>query len=508
MSRPLPYSHFKWSFAQHDVGLAAESLYKFLRIAAAFEGDSSANGEKITALMMAENILTPNERDGTPDAWRDYQQILAELGLIYSTRLVNTLRLTPVGRLYLSGGIGYSELIGLQALRYQYPNGQKSQISPNAKASLGPHLRETLTESQAALGILVKPAVLVLRVLLELSRRGADSSLSLDECLACLLPCRSNEEWELAVEDVLRSRAPSPRAAGLHPHARRNAQDWFRFLLRTDFFEAAGEGSIRLSGYAIANSERLIEVCEKLGAPQSFWIPTDFSTTGRARWFDWFGSVDSTVIDLTRGNDVGEEYIEANYVEGLDDQVDDESDPLDGVSRVLVLSPVNIERLRDPLSVPKFENNSAITASRLRDGVLKRHAKTVLHNQLVAELAEALQMTGADVREDPNSVDILASWAGAGEAIFEVKTATRRTLQSRIRLAVGQVEEYAYRNRIDRGIVADKAIAVNASVAETSWYRDFLVQSMDIALICMTAGGRVAYVPEGSRTRQQWHDKL
>jgi hypothetical protein len=121
--------------SQHAVGLKPDTLYAFLQCAAPFEGEVRGSfGSKITELMIESNILTSNLRDDVPDAWRDYQQLLAELGLIYSTKISPTLYLTNLAHMFLAGELGFSELVGMQALRYQYPNGQKSTIGARLTA--------------------------------------------------------------------------------------------------------------------------------------------------------------------------------------------------------------------------------------------------------------------------------------------------------------------------------------------------------------------------------------
>jgi|TARA_B100000315_G_C14096296_1_gene371626 hypothetical protein len=61
-------------------------LYHILWAGATYAStdDPAAN---ITNYFIANRLLTPNVRSdsGQPDAWRDYQQILSELGLIVST---------------------------------------------------------------------------------------------------------------------------------------------------------------------------------------------------------------------------------------------------------------------------------------------------------------------------------------------------------------------------------------------------------------------------------------
>jgi hypothetical protein len=169
--RPLPYPGYSWSFTQHAIGTEADTLYKFLSCASLYEGSDKDYGQKINLLMVADGVLTANVRDGVVDAWRDYQQILAELGLIYSTKLNSTLRLTEAAHMYLAGELGYSDLMGVQALRYQYPNGQKYTIQSRLSAELySANITQpsTLLELQMQAGVLVKPGTLLLRILTEL----------------------------------------------------------------------------------------------------------------------------------------------------------------------------------------------------------------------------------------------------------------------------------------------------------------------------------------------------
>ena len=93
----------------------------------------------INGYLVENNILTANVRADSKriDAWRDYQQILSEFGFIYSTRVSNVIKLTPVALAYLSKRLTYEEVITLQIMRYQYPNGHKSQLSPSLVESYG-----------------------------------------------------------------------------------------------------------------------------------------------------------------------------------------------------------------------------------------------------------------------------------------------------------------------------------------------------------------------------------
>jgi hypothetical protein len=135
----LPYPGYTWQITQHEIGLDPAIIYGLLSCASYFEGQANA-GSKITELMVNADLLTPNIRHGKADAWRDYQQILPEIGLMVSTRLQKNITITSAGYMYISGAIGFSELILIQALRLQYPNGHKSQLSPRQRNELGSRL--------------------------------------------------------------------------------------------------------------------------------------------------------------------------------------------------------------------------------------------------------------------------------------------------------------------------------------------------------------------------------
>ena len=238
MVRSLPYPGHTWSFTQHAIGLNAKTIYDFLKCVAPFEGHRDGYKEKITELMVAAGVLTPNQRNGRDDAWRDYQQLLTELGLIYSTRICPILTLTNLGHMFLAGEIGFSELIGIQSLRYQYPNGQKSVIQSRLRGEINSsefELTETLTEFQVNQQILIKPGTLILRILLALNDSEFSPHISIPECQAFLLPCRVNSEWEIALSEIIFQRRSILDISSINLHAKRNIQDWFKFLTKSDF---------------------------------------------------------------------------------------------------------------------------------------------------------------------------------------------------------------------------------------------------------------------------------
>lgn len=502
MARPLPYPGFSWSFAQHAAGLKPVELYKFLMCAAPFEGEQSGSyDEKITKLMIAYDVLTPNKRDGKPDAWRDYQQLLAELGLIYSTMINHSLKLTEAGHMFLAGELGFSELIGIQALRYQYPNGQKSTISKEKRSSLklgGITTPENLTEVQATSGVLIKPGTLILRILISLSEAGHEPRITTSECQAFLLPCRTNAEWTTALSEILAHRQINTDITNINRGTRRNIQEWLKFLRQSDLFESDGAKAIWLSDAALANLAELKEICCEQEAPSTFWIPDAYDIQTRLTWFDWFGHLPFNTQKLLQIAGLGDEYIERNYFAGTEEEGAVSPDMSSVSLRLLDLNNLGRDA---PFA---FSGDIEALAESLLQGAQKRHAKTLLHDRIIKELAEIFIAQGASVEFDPDSIDLFSVWPSGKSAIFEVKTVTRRSLQGRLRTAIGQVEEYAYRRQRDGAGVSDRVVVVNTELDSEAWQIDFLNNYLDIGLICKPAASYSAFAPKGAVTKEHW----
>lgn len=509
MVRPLPYPGHTWSFTQHAVGLNAKTIYDLLKCASPFEGEIGGYDEKITALMVASDVLTPNQRNGKNDAWRDYQQLLAELGLIYSTRICRALTLTNLGHMFLAGEIGFSELVGVQSLRYQYPNGQKTIIQNRLRNEFDSNLiefPETLTELQTRRQLLIKPGTLILRVLLELNDLDIDKTLSIQECQTFLLPCRINSEWTIALSEIIRHRRTNIDINHVNHHAKRNIQDWFKFLLESDFFrvtfDSHGNRALSLSNYALSNISMVREYCESQELATSFWIPQNFDRTSMIGWFDWFGQI-SFDAQKTLRLDVADnqEYLDENYIAGIEDD-DDKKTPLNA-SIGINLSPIDLDYLSRNTAF-EFTGDINALAENLRKGAQKRHAKTLLHDRIIKELAENFISQGATVEADPDSIDLFATWPSGSSALFEVKTVTRRSLQGRIRSAVGQIEEYAYRRQCMGASFADRIVVINTDINENSWQAQFLTKYLGIGLICRPTSTYSAFAPTNALTSEYW----
>ena len=179
----VPYEGLTWPITQHAGVLSKASLDGLLSACIQCLGQK-ADASAINSYLVSNEILTANYRADSNqiDAWRDYQQILSEFGLLYSTRLSPEIRLTPVAFAYLDNKLNYDELITLQVMRYQYPNGNKSQLSPSLKSSFGTGFRfSSFTEMQAYHKILVHPAAIAWSVIYDMWELNEMPMLTIDE---------------------------------------------------------------------------------------------------------------------------------------------------------------------------------------------------------------------------------------------------------------------------------------------------------------------------------------
>lgn len=90
----LPYPGYNWQLTQHMGMVDSASLSALLEAADLFKGtpdfSQCVSSYMANLSMFSENIRSDS---GHSDTWRDYQQILSELGLIVSTTLTSTLNL-------------------------------------------------------------------------------------------------------------------------------------------------------------------------------------------------------------------------------------------------------------------------------------------------------------------------------------------------------------------------------------------------------------------------------
>ncbi|RCK41830.1 hypothetical protein [Thalassospira xiamenensis] len=481
----LPYPGYSWQFSQHEIGFEASTIYKMLSAAQLCEGQNSV-GDSINALLNSSGVLTENIRNGKSDAWRDYQQILAELGLIVSTRLSPILQVTELGKQFLAGGLGFSELMGHQLLRYQYPNGQKTLVSSQLRAGLSEknsRVPNDLSLIQSHNGVLIRPAALILRVLMELDAHGQDASLDIEEILEFLLPVPTNNLWEQVVRSLVQARRRYGYWKSKHQHARRNIRAWMKCLALTDLFDLQN-GRLVPSFFLLQDKSRWQEIVVYLENPTGLWIPRKFDQEEKKKWFNEFGSIDQNLCDLLLVLHPGNEYLKSNYVAGVD------SDDLSPLIRN-DLQGINLSELSER-QLPDFSSSkSEIELLRaFETGALRRHVSHRQHELMVARLGNYYRSLGCSVLEDQRSVDLFVRFPSQQECIFEVKAVSPRSLSKQLRSAVGQLTEYQYRLMASRGQsfpTSDMVVVVNMDFAADSWRVPYLTNFMGLGLMTLTS---------------------
>lgn len=291
----VPYEGISWPITQHAGVLSKESLNGLLEACLQCRGET-VNPEKINSYLVKNGILTANVRadSNQVDAWRDYQQILSEFGLLYSTRISKVIKLTPVAMAYLNKNLTYGELITLQILRYQYPNGHKSQLSPSLVSSFGENFSfDTFTEMQAHHNILIRPAVLIWQTLIKLWSKGQTPVLSLDEMQCYVVRCVTNNDVDDCVNAIINARKNNITLPPMG-RARRNMADWLKILGQTILFKiSADSSSVALSSYSIRERKQIEAVCNQLSSPDSFWHCPEENF--KQNWFDFYGDYDASI---------------------------------------------------------------------------------------------------------------------------------------------------------------------------------------------------------------------
>ena len=412
MPETLPYPGYCWPL-NHHIGPVLQDLgrtmFELLFAGFVYSGEPSYQ-ERITAYIVSTGLLPPNIRDDAQRAqvWRDYQQVLAELGCIVSTRFTQSVELTPIGLMWLDGSIGFSELITTQALRYQYPNGHKQDISVQLKR-LFPQgeLPATLTELDAIHEIQVKPTILILRVLLELLRRGDQTPrLGVDEILTALVPITRNEYWEEAIANLEAFRGRRRQAQ--EPRRRRHIQEWMRLLNYSDIFSFDGH-NLTLSEIAYNSIDRLSSLCEYHENRKTFWVPasTESQVLG-VSWFEHFGSPNFNSEWTQPWESLDSDYLERNYPRGFDASGHTDTDvSLKEWRTAIALRPIELSAVTQELDLEVGRTRQP-DEQRILAGIVQRRKRTQLHQKIVRLVASKLQEKRYIVMEDPLSVDLLA----------------------------------------------------------------------------------------------------
>jgi hypothetical protein len=483
----LPYPGFSWSLNQH-IGPAANqhAMYEFLRGAHLY-GNFPEPGRRITEHVVALGLVPPNVRQDVkePQVWRDYQQVLADLGLIVSTRFTKKrVQLTDAGLMWLDGMVGYAELLTTQVLSFQYPNGQKQDISSQLRKKLlaaGMSAPATRIRLDADSGVKIKPAVLILRVLLELIEGGdSQARISRAECLSALVPTRRNADWLQALDELARIRQGANTSTDTT--RMRHIQEWFRLLGLTDIFSVSQVG-ISLTPAALERKGVLRQLCEFHEQDGEFWKPENTSKALMAfSWFNHFGNPGLLSQWVAPASVKTPDYVDQNYPQGAE-----EAEILTEDRTILDWAlEMNLRSFEPSQPSPSPSLPGQFNLEMIVQGQVRRHQSGLLHERIVHLVAERLRQKSFEVRDDRQSVDLLALKTGA-EAIIEVKTVTPQSVRQRMRLGIGQLSEYRYRREVSTHTRPSGVLVLSSTGSFPDWLKSYFEKDVRLGLVSLAS---------------------
>jgi hypothetical protein len=448
--RPLPFTDYSWQISQHEIRFDEEPLVGLLATAAKFE-DDSAYSRPLNAMLAQANFVTRNMREGQASPWRDYQQVLPEIGLIVSTKISNVIKLTEVGRSLLSGSLSHADLLTMQLLRYQYPNGYKS----------------TTLDKFRQHNVAIRPALTILRGLIELRKIGI-GHITVDDIIAHFLPNTSDGEWAVSINEMSTQRQKRPVSVTV----KRNIAAWVRLLGKTRLFKAS-DGQIALKPQVTSALDHYQQLTDHL-IDRPLWIP-DADRENGLSWFSYFGSfreIDEQLLSL---------------VETDTEAIEDIQEDLELVTKAGKLSMDLVGFTPLDLTLGNLPEETDELFEAYRNGRAKVSFARQEHDKLVNDIATDYERRGWRVQHDPASVDLLVEKDENQTHIIEVKTTTQKTMGKQVRTGVGQVLEYHFRYRKKHGVTAKCDIILNRPFAADDWHREFCAENK-INLDCFSRG--------------------
>lgn len=471
----IPLPDITWPITQHAGVINRNVIEILLNVCIQFNGQQ-INRSLINQRIVDSKILTPNVRADSNriDAWRDYQQILSELGLIYSTRITrDQLILTPIAIEFLDGGISYEELITLQLFKYQYPNGHKTQLSPNLKYGFALSIgANTFTDVQYSLGILLRPAVLLFSVLDQLLRQGEIPVLTVDELQTYVVRCLTNADAVMCASYIVNSRKNKQYILSPLPRARRNMQDWIKLLVQTPIFDTPDFTKITLSNFALNHIEEIRLMCDNLSNPDTFWIyngEADF----KFNWYSFFGNINlnhkwipivTNPENATDSQSYIQESIEDSQIINLNNKTE-----------------INLRKYT-PVAHKIMDSNHRQIISNYDYAHSQRGY--YLHDSMVDFIAKRCVDKGAEVYEDKSSIDLFIKYNGR-EYLIEVKSVTPNNFIQRLRSAIGQVNQYDY--LFSKVGERRLGLGFTANIPNKSWVIPFVTSYLNMDLLIMDA---------------------
>lgn len=475
----------------HHMGVVNPSKLKESLLAAAVLRNSPDPKSAITEYLVLKNVFTSNIRSdtGEPNTWRDYQQILSQLGLIYSTEVLAKITPTPLGMAFLDELLTFDEVITMQALRCQYPNGHNTVISKDLRKTLvGTTLETTrnLPDLQQNCGVQLRPGVLVWQVIRTLANSGELAEVTIDEIQSYLMRCATHADTDRCVTTMVEAR----HGGLVYPkmtRGRRDAQEWINLLLLTPIFHGKkGRGAkVSISDAGMDNVEAIDSICSDLSAPSSFWNLGSLSRMDRQVWYDFIGSVslDTPAISL-------DATLPTQYTSAIEDKNESPN------ARQIILRDFSANNLVS-LSDEQDDNDNTITST--YDAGLA-NSKHQLHDLMVIHIAKTCKSKGALIYDDPNTVDLLIDFDDA-EYIVEVKSVTPRNFAIRLRYALGQVLHYDYLRSLQTQKQRRKVIAFAAQVSSSSWSIPFLNNHLDVDILSID-GQKIRVDSLSAKSRQ------
>ena len=464
----LPFANHTWRISHHQ-GILTPKVLNALLFAASTYQDSRDPTQEINNYLVTNEIVPPNVRDDSQqaDVWRDYQQLLPELGLIPSTRSASHIQLSPAGLSFLDGGIDFTEFMTVQAFRWQYPNGHNTQRSAGDTSHLN------FAAQQAAAGILIKPAVLLWQVLDRLRVAGETSGLSASEIEYFVIPASTHNEVDLVVEAIRRNRAMRLTFTSGQTKQRRHASDWMKRLDQTYAFLLGGDDRLNLSTHSLTNLDRFRELVHQLSEPRSFWIyPADGSQA--ASWGLWYGTFDSHRYPIP-GDVAAGDF-------GSEPEPDEE---ISETTREIAI------RAFEWRAEAQVELHGSATISSVYSADLSNSSHR-LHDSMIRLIADCCRRKHVNVFSDPATLDLLIELENQ-DLLIEVKSATSKNLAHKIRMALGQVTYYDFLRSKQSPKPRRLGIALTLDVDETHWSKDFLTDYLDVDYVTLREGKLLTY---------------
>lgn len=440
------------------------TLYDLLYAAYMF-ADYAAPAERIAEYLVANGVVPPNIRSDSmlADVWRDYQQILSDLGLMYSTTLTSNrlIKPTPCGMRLLDNRNAYREILTGQVLTFQYPNGAKRDYAPQ----------------QIDNDVLIRPAVLIWRVLVLLQQAGSFASINNLEIRNYLMRCIRHSDAHSCATAILEARAGGIQLAENIGSAYRNSTDWVLLLGNTLLFEAIKDRrrtGVRLSAYALANFEELDETIFRLEDEASFWNPSLMNETVAREWFGHYGAI-SVEMDLATDSEESDE----------EDNETKEGERESGFGTVGGTQLNKFDSARLNFKHENLNHLSNTIESAYDAGMVGN--KHRLHDMMVIQIANVCAEKGAQVYDDPKSLDLFVQYKDT-EYLIEVKTVTPHNYVKRLRYAIGQLFHYDFMlkqtlpNR-------RRVLAMPSILPKAPGFLPFLNQYMDMDVLSLTPTG-------------------